>query len=182
MGVDDKALQTVKGYIETRKHLGRSLTDHITDAVHFYESVKRPITVQPVERRSITEHPQWPLVAKEQWEAEQVLGKALGYPWYKDDPQNFPDATEADGVCTGEHTLVTIAMEAASRLKREAVELTKDELNSLRAQMANAMGDIVTREGIPHDLPFYWPAYRGEIADAALSAVVKRFELQRRGS
>jgi hypothetical protein len=77
---------------------------------------------QREEWRSITEHPQWPLVAKEQWEAEQILGKALGYPWYKDDKQNFSDATEADGVCVGEHTFVTIAMEAASKLKREEWE------------------------------------------------------------
>lgn len=77
------------------------------------------VNEQPV-GSSITDHPQWPLVAKEQWEAEQILGKALGYPWYKDDKKNFPDATEADGVCTGEHTLVTIAMEAASKLKRES--------------------------------------------------------------
>jgi len=53
---------------------------------------------------------------KELWEIEQILGKALGYPWYKDDVKNFPDATEADGVATGEHTPVTIAMEAARRL------------------------------------------------------------------
>jgi hypothetical protein len=52
----------------------------------------------------------------ERWEAEQILGKALGYPWYKDDPASFPDATEADGVCVGEHTVVTLAMEAAKRL------------------------------------------------------------------
>lgn len=55
MTIDEKALQATKGYIETRKHLGRSLTDHITDAVHFYESVKRPITGQPDDCRSIFE-------------------------------------------------------------------------------------------------------------------------------
>ena len=46
----------------------------------------------------------------------QALGKVLGYPWYKDDPGNFPDATEADGVCVGEHVAESIAAEAASRL------------------------------------------------------------------
>lgn len=50
-------------------------------------------------------------------EIDQVLGKALGYPWYKDDPVNFPDATEADGVCTADQTPVTLAMDAAERLK-----------------------------------------------------------------
>ena len=52
---------------------------------------------------------------KESWEVEQILGKALGYPWYKDDKKNFPDATEADGVCVGEHTTVTLAMEIAKK-------------------------------------------------------------------
>ena len=56
-------------------------------------------------------------------EIEQLLGKALGYPWYKDDPKNFPDATELDGVCVGEHSALTLAMEAATRFQeiREAV-------------------------------------------------------------
>ena len=53
---------------------------------------------------------------KELLEIEQILGKALGYPWYKDDQKNFPGATEEDGVCTGEHTPVTLAMEAANKL------------------------------------------------------------------
>ena len=50
-------------------------------------------------------------------EVEQTLGKALGYPWYKDDPKNFPNATEEDGVCVGEHTASTLAAEAANRLR-----------------------------------------------------------------
>lgn len=54
--------------------------------------------------------------AEEADDVEQALGKALGYPWYKDDPANFPDATEADGVCVGEHVPGSIAREAASRI------------------------------------------------------------------
>lgn len=46
----------------------------------------------------------------------QILGKALHYPWYKDDQQNFPGTTEADGVCVGEHFAESIAMEAAQRI------------------------------------------------------------------
>lgn len=53
---------------------------------------------------------------KEFHEIEQILGKALGYPWYKDDQKNWPDATEDDGVCVGEHVAVTLAMEAADKL------------------------------------------------------------------
>ena len=52
-------------------------------------------------------------------EAEQVLGQALGYyPWFKDDQKNFPGTTEKDGVCVGKHTVVTLAMETADRLKK----------------------------------------------------------------
>ena len=50
-------------------------------------------------------------------EASQVLGKALGMPWYKDDQANFPGATDADGVCTGEHVLVTLADAIARRCR-----------------------------------------------------------------
>ena len=50
-------------------------------------------------------------------EVEQTLGKALGYPWFKDDQKNFPGATKRDGVCVGEHVPETIAQEAAKRLK-----------------------------------------------------------------
>jgi len=49
-------------------------------------------------------------------EIGQTLGRALGYPWYKDDQVNFPGATEANGVCVGEHVAATIAMEAAAAL------------------------------------------------------------------
>jgi hypothetical protein len=47
---------------------------------------------------------------KESEEIEQILGKALGYPWYKDDLKNFPNATETDGVCVGDHTAWSLAM------------------------------------------------------------------------
>jgi len=48
----------------------------------------------------------------------QVLGKALGYLWYKDDQRNFPNATEASGVCVGEHVALSIAAEAAKMIER----------------------------------------------------------------
>lgn len=38
----------------------------------------------------------------------QVLGKALNYPWYKDDQKNFPGATQEDGVCIGEHVAASL--------------------------------------------------------------------------
>ena len=57
-------------------------------------------------------------------EIEQILGKALGYPWFKDDPTNFPTATEADGVCVGIETAWSLAMIASDRIK-ELEEKTK---------------------------------------------------------
>ena len=56
-------------------------------------------------------------------EIEQILGKALGYPWFKDDPKNFPTATEADGVCVGDHTAWSLAMIAADKIKELQGEL-----------------------------------------------------------
>jgi hypothetical protein len=55
---------------------------------------------------------------KESEEIEQILGKALGYPYYKDDPKNFPTATEADGVCVGDHTAWSLAMAAADLIAK----------------------------------------------------------------
>ncbi len=73
-------------------------------------------------------------LTKECHEVEQVLGKALGYPWYSNDQKNFPGATEADGVCLGEHVARTIAAEAASKLAvlaadRDRLAQINDELN-----------------------------------------------------
>lgn len=53
----------------------------------------------------------------------QVLGKALGYPWYKDNQDVFPGTTEAHGVCVGEHIAETIADEAARRIADLQVEI-----------------------------------------------------------
>lgn len=53
---------------------------------------------------------------KECFEVEQSLGIALKYPRYADDQKTFPGTTDADGVCVGEHTPATIAMEAAQRI------------------------------------------------------------------
>lgn len=48
---------------------------------------------------------------------EQILGKALGYPYYIEDPKTFPNATEADGVCVSIETPWSLAMIAADRIK-----------------------------------------------------------------
>ena len=44
---------------------------------------------------------------------DQTLGAALHYPRYCDDQKSFPGATEADGVCTGDHVSRSLASEAA---------------------------------------------------------------------
>ena len=46
----------------------------------------------------------------------QTLGRALGYPKFCDDQTNFPGATEADGVCVGDHVAESLATEAARRI------------------------------------------------------------------
>ncbi len=56
-------------------------------------------------------------------EIEQRCGKALGYPWYKDDQKNFPGTTDADGVCVGEHVAETIVAELCSRYKSVKTQL-----------------------------------------------------------
>lgn len=53
---------------------------------------------------------------EEMREAEKILGLALGYPRYCDDQKNFPGTTDKDGVCIGEHTIVTLASEAVNRI------------------------------------------------------------------
>jgi len=66
---------------------------------------------------------------KESQEIEQILGKALGYPWYKDDLKNFPNATEADGVCVAPNTAASLAMHAADMMKMMGVrELYKQRI------------------------------------------------------
>lgn len=55
--------------------------------------------------------------AKENEEICQILGKVLGYPWYKDDQKNFSGATVEDGVCVGDNVALVLAMQAACRIK-----------------------------------------------------------------
>ena len=74
---------------------------------------------------------------EESEEIEQILGKALGYPWFKDDPKNFPTATEADGVCVGIETAWSLAMIAADRIK----ELEEYEKNKVTRRKLRKLSD-----------------------------------------
>lgn len=76
--------------------------------------------------------------SKDSDEIEQVLGKVLGYPWYKDDPENFPDATEADGVFVGEHVPASIAAEAATKIKALQAKLKAAEEALVKANAQEA--------------------------------------------
>lgn len=73
--------------------------------------------------------------SRENEDISQVLGKVLGYPWFKDDRANFPDATEADGVCVGEHVAISLADEAAAKIARlrQALEAAGRRVRLLEA-------------------------------------------------
>jgi uncharacterized coiled-coil protein SlyX len=64
--------------------------------------------------------------SSQNYEVCQTLGKALGYFWFKDDQKNFPGATEANGVCVGDHVAETIASEAARRITELEAQVTKE--------------------------------------------------------
>jgi hypothetical protein len=66
--------------------------------------------------------------AKSNDEICQTLGKVLGFPWYKDDLDMFPDATENDGVCIGDHVAETLAANAADRIQFLERQLQEKEL------------------------------------------------------
>lgn len=77
-------------------------------------------------------------------EIEQILGQALGCPWYKDDPKNFPDSTEEDGVCVGEHVPETLAIEAAKKIrdledKLSSYKFAAGAASTAVARMANTL-------------------------------------------
>lgn len=61
---------------------------------------------------------------REQNDIIQTCGNALGYPRFCDDQTAFPGATEADGVCVGEHVAASIAAELANKY-RDAMERVK---------------------------------------------------------
>lgn len=83
-------------------------------------------------------------IAKQSHDIEQTLGKALGYPRYVDDQKNFPDATEADGVCVGEHVPESLALEAANKIKR--LQELYDSACNIAAQRADELRVLRERE------------------------------------
>lgn len=76
-------------------------------------------------------------------EVEQALGKAMDYPWFKDDPNIFPGATESDGVCIGDHVTGSIADEAA-----ELIDTLKVRVAKLEKAAQYPMQPIVLVDGV----------------------------------
>ena len=77
--------------------------------------------------------------SKENDDICQTLGSALGYPKFVDDPAIFPGATEADGVCIGDHVAASLACEAADMIAKlqgevEALRVDAEQYRWLRAQ------------------------------------------------
>lgn len=75
------------------------------------------MTVNELERR-------YDALVTELREVEQILAEVLEYPRYVDDPQNFPDATAADGYCVGEMTPALLAQQVADAYRLLAVQNT----------------------------------------------------------
>lgn len=78
----------------------------------------------------------------------QVLGKVLGFPWFKDDQKNFPGATEKDGICQGEYTCESMADLAAAEIikLRKAIKyvIDSDRLDSAELEyVKELMGCVV---------------------------------------
>lgn len=74
------------------------------------------------------------LIAKQNEDISQTCGKALGYPWFKDDQKNFPGSTEEHGVCVGEHVAETIAAELADAFTAAQAEALKLQEENARLQ------------------------------------------------
>ena len=86
--------------------------------------------------------------ARQSFEIEQILGRALGYPRYADDQKNFPNSTDEDGVCVGEHVPETIAVEAANKiLKLNAdMQYIEDEIKRLRDSVQATLTEFQAKQ------------------------------------
>ena len=79
----------------------------------------------------------------------QILGKALRYPWFKDDQKNFPGATEADGICQGDEVAASMASGAARRIAELEAALRElvDEFGGTLAEYEHAGPHFTHKDG-----------------------------------
>jgi hypothetical protein len=79
-------------------------------------------------------------LSKQNDEICQTLGLALGYPKFCDDQANFPGATEANGVCVGDHVAESITAEAAGIIsKLRAAETAAFRRGWLAGRLASTL-------------------------------------------
>jgi hypothetical protein len=89
-------------------------------------------------------------------EIGQIAGKALGYPWFKDDQRNFPGATEENGVCVGEHVAESITLELANKYVQLKAE--RDELVAERVRFAQLATNLLSNESRTYAARNWWHA------------------------
>lgn len=121
------AIRTAIASMDTAVLVSMASEEGPTDLTPFYVIAEDVFTIlgkEVTELKRQRDGYQWHM-----HECEQIAGKALGYPWYKDDQKNFPGATEADGVCVGEHVGDTIVAELAKRYEeaKSTIELMNKE-------------------------------------------------------
>lgn len=106
----------------------------------------------------------------------QVLGKVLGFPWFKDDQKNFPGATEADGICEGD-----MVAEAMADLAAQTITDLKEKLRIAEAaaeRRGRAMGlreasKIAADEKLTGVPPIDWGLREISLVEGAVIATTK---------
>lgn len=73
----------------------------------------------------------------------QILGKVLGFPWYKDDQKNFPGTTEEDGICEGHYVAEDLAHMAADRIVSLEEQLKAKNVPSLASESILTLTEVV---------------------------------------
>lgn len=108
-------------------------------------------------------------------ECEQIAGKALGYPWFKDDQVNFPGATEEAGVCIGDHVGDTIVAELAAAYAKRGELINRPEVDDFARGVQLEAAHQVERYGVKHDAgktPLDWFWLIGYLAQKATMAAM----------
>ena len=112
---------------DTPKPLGHPFANTTEMLVHRQAELERELTAAQADADKWREeyNRMRRLIAKQNEDIEQTCGKALGYPWFKDDQKNFPGSTEEHGVCVGEHVAETIADELADAYAKAQAEIAR---------------------------------------------------------